>query len=816
MIRIEQLKKTYDRGTRLAHEVLHGLSFDLPDTGFVCILGASGCGKTSLLNAIGGLDVFDSGKIITETAEITRGSSPEMERERNANFGYIFQNYYLLSEHSAAYNVFMGMHSMPLTKKEKMLRVKDALARVDMLRYRKRPVGELSGGQQQRVAIARAIARRPRVIFADEPTGNLDEANTMNICTILKELSRESLVIMVTHEERIARFFADRIITLSDGQIASDSTDWTRGTMDAGAKDTLYAGDYAEKTVTQDEVSLRVLTAEGAAPVALTVIAEADRIVIKVDDPRIVLCSEATAPRLVEGKRPILNAESLVAPKTEAKNAPKETGGRVKKQLELSLLMSEVRTLVSGKKLRRFGTGLFIILLSLILSLSMAYVSSIAHIEPEDFITTDSHTVHLDFGIGEKLGWPWNIKPYMDEYLNLLSGSGLDFDMIPVSGTVFEYVDSTFPQYGSLYVEFPLANYVNVSRLDEETLILGRMPETSTEVVIDRWVVEHALSIPGILQNVIPDASYFLGRTLDIRSSPYAVTVVGICDSGEPDIYMSTEALVSIASAGTEIMTLSEFRERTGYSAVDSLGVDECIVLTDYAGSMYRNKVGYLFTTHSGYNFTIVDVLNETDDSITAKIIISDEGLEEFYRAVLLKTEEVILWCADKAAMHALLAEGLPEEMTPYFRMTVTDAYATAYNAYKEQTMARLDAKTIVAIAVTALALVMLYLMQRSKIRERMDLIAVYRLLGIPKRNLLFIFCTESLTLTLKYALPTVLVVWGALKGLTFADVDMYYPIWVAGLTLLLILACRLLIAALPVLRLLRQPPAKLAAKYDF
>ena len=111
MIRVENLNKAYDRRTRHANKVIHGMSFTLPDRGFVCILGASGCGKTSLLNAIGGLDSFDSGKIITDTAEIKRAGSRTMERERNSSFGYIFQNYYLLSEHSAAYNVYIGMPS---------------------------------------------------------------------------------------------------------------------------------------------------------------------------------------------------------------------------------------------------------------------------------------------------------------------------------------------------------------------------------------------------------------------------------------------------------------------------------------------------------------------------------------------------------------------------------------------------------------------------------------------------------------------------------------------------------------------------------
>ena len=120
MIKVENLKKVYDKGTRHANEVLHNLSFELPDTGFVCILGTSGSGKTSLLNAIGGLDTFDSGSIITENTEIKKSLSKEMERERNANFGYIFQNYYLLSEHSVAYNVFLGMHSLNIPYDEKL------------------------------------------------------------------------------------------------------------------------------------------------------------------------------------------------------------------------------------------------------------------------------------------------------------------------------------------------------------------------------------------------------------------------------------------------------------------------------------------------------------------------------------------------------------------------------------------------------------------------------------------------------------------------------------------------------------------------
>lgn len=173
MIEIKNLNKTYDRKSRNANHVLHDISLTLPDVGFVCIIGASGCGKTSLLNAVGGLDSFDGGQITALETTVSKSGTREYERERDNSFSYIFQNYYLLPDHSVAYNVYLGLHALALTHKERLARVKEALGAVNMSRYSRRKVGELSGGQQQRVAIARAIARRPRVIFADEPTGSV-------------------------------------------------------------------------------------------------------------------------------------------------------------------------------------------------------------------------------------------------------------------------------------------------------------------------------------------------------------------------------------------------------------------------------------------------------------------------------------------------------------------------------------------------------------------------------------------------------------------------------------------------------------------
>ncbi len=822
MIRIDNLSKTYDIGTRAANEVLHGLSFTLPDTGFVCILGASGCGKTSLLNAIGGLDSFDSGTITTDTAVITRSGSSEMEIERNTNFGYIFQNYYLISDHSATYNIYLGMHSMPLSKKEKMKRVRDALEKVDMYRYRKRPVGQLSGGQQQRIAIARAIARNPKVIFADEPTGNLDEANTMNICSILKELSLESLVIMVTHEERIAKFYADRIITLDGGRIVSDSSEWTRGTMDAGEKDTIYSGDYSEERYSSNGLSIRLLTSDNSRSVNLTVVSENDRIIIKVDDPRIAICSEVNAsPKLVDGNRPVLTSDSFK--RSEIKTAPdKEEDGEKQRRsgLGFAFLIKEARFLVSDKKLGKLGTGIFIILLSLMIAMSVADIITVASIDPEDFIITDSHVLEFSFHRGSELPSEiWGLEPYRIEFMNYLESSGLDFDYIMHTDQYFNFTDDTVTQLGDLSLPLWGAGYVDISRLDPDNILYGRMPERSDEVVIDRWVIDKLLETDGIIQNVIPNAEYFLGKKLSIDKKTYSPTIVGICDSNEPNIYMSLSAMLSLSAGGLEVMPFSEFKSITGYTKYESLEPGECIALAENAGTIYMQYIGKEYRVSPKHLLFVKDSVISTDKSFTAKFVIADDYLPVIYEEMIGRNDNFSIWCADKDAAKSLLDAPLPEDLEGLLDVDYTDHYAEDYAEYESKTLAKIDARKIVTITALTLSIVMLYFMQRSKVNERMDIVAVYRLLGIPKKDLMTIFAVESLTLTLRYSIPTVLITWAGINIASLIEdigLDMIYPFWAVGVTLISILAVRVLLAVLPVLRLLLKQPARIAAKYDF
>ncbi len=515
MIQIDHLNKTYDRGHRGANQVLHDISFTLPETGFVCILGASGCGKTSLLNAIGGLDSFDSGKLSTGNVQVSRYGTRAYEAERNRSFGYIFQNYYLLMDHSVGYNVYLGLHSLDLSHREKLSRVRLALQAVDMERYIRRTVGELSGGQQQRIAIARALARKPRIIFADEPTGNLDEANTLNICTLLRKISKQSLVVMVTHEERIANFFADRIITLSQGRIQNDTTQWQRKDLAAEGAKTLYAGDYSQQTLQAEGIQLRLLREPGAAPVELTLLAAKDRIVIKLSDSRTISCgTPQELPVLAEGRRPTLTLEALDQQEDRCAlfSQPEAPQTKAGAGLTGAMMAGEAKHLSRGTGLHRLGMKLFLVLLTVLTVLTVADFLTVSSLDPEDFIQTDSHILEFEVGYGSSLRAEDSLlQDLVFDYMEYLSQADVAMEFIPhVPANATYSAADLFPQMSELSLAFGSVSYVPLEYFDESTLLYGRLPQRSNEIVVDRWVLDAVASQEGIIQNAIPDASYFL------------------------------------------------------------------------------------------------------------------------------------------------------------------------------------------------------------------------------------------------------------------------------------------------------------------
>ena len=222
MLELKGITKDYAAGENVVH-ALKGISVTFRDREFVSILGQSGCGKTTLLNIIGGLDQYTRGDLVINGRSTKSYRDRDWDTYRNHSVGFVFQSYNLIPHQTVLANVEMALLLSGTPKAERRRRAEEALARVGLSEHLKKRPNQLSGGQMQRVAIARAIVNDPEIILADEPTGALDTDTSVEVMEILKELSRDRLVIMVTHNPQLAEEYSDRIVRIKDGLITSDS-----------------------------------------------------------------------------------------------------------------------------------------------------------------------------------------------------------------------------------------------------------------------------------------------------------------------------------------------------------------------------------------------------------------------------------------------------------------------------------------------------------------------------------------------------------------------------------------------------------------
>ncbi len=222
MLKLCEIKKDYLAGENTVH-ALKGISLEFRKSEFVSILGPSGCGKTTLLNIIGGLDQYSSGDLIIDGVSTKNYGDRDWDAYRNHSIGFVFQSYNLIPHQTVLQNVEIALTLSGVEKKERRERAIHALESVGLGDQLKKKPSEMSGGQMQRVAIARALVNNPDIILADEPTGALDTETSVSVMDILKEVAKERLVIMVTHNPELAEKYSTRIIKMLDGNILNDS-----------------------------------------------------------------------------------------------------------------------------------------------------------------------------------------------------------------------------------------------------------------------------------------------------------------------------------------------------------------------------------------------------------------------------------------------------------------------------------------------------------------------------------------------------------------------------------------------------------------
>ncbi len=222
-IRLDHVTRHYTMGEAVIRAV-DDVSLDLPSGEFLALLGSSGSGKSTLLNLMAGLDRPTSGAVIAHGQDLSKVSSLELARYRRQTVGMVFQSFNLLPRMTLEENVELPLRLAEVDRGDRAARVRESLERVGLAKRIGHRPSELSGGEQQRAAIARALVNRPRILLADEPTGNLDSGTGESILTLLREIQKNPgmTIVMVTHERPLAERFADRLAVMGDGKLLSN------------------------------------------------------------------------------------------------------------------------------------------------------------------------------------------------------------------------------------------------------------------------------------------------------------------------------------------------------------------------------------------------------------------------------------------------------------------------------------------------------------------------------------------------------------------------------------------------------------------
>ena len=242
MLQLKRITKNYLSGDNEV-KALKGIDLEFRESEFVSILGQSGCGKTTLLNIIGVLDRYTSGDLVINGKSTKEFKDKDWDTYRNHSVGFVFQSYNLIPHQTVLANVELALTISGVGKEERRKRAIDALTKVGLGDQINKKPNQMSGGQMQRVAIARALVNDPDILLADEPTGALDSVTSVQVMEILKEISKDRLIIMVTHNPELAEKYSSRIIKLLDGKVTDDSNPYT-----ASKKDLDRARTKKEKT----------------------------------------------------------------------------------------------------------------------------------------------------------------------------------------------------------------------------------------------------------------------------------------------------------------------------------------------------------------------------------------------------------------------------------------------------------------------------------------------------------------------------------------------------------------------------------------
>ena len=806
MIKIEKIDKYFNRFKRNQIHVINNTSLEFGDNGLVALLGPSGSGKTTLLNVIGGLDKVRRGKIYINGRKITGRLQGSIDKTRNLNIGYIFQDYKLVEDLSVYDNVSLALKMVGIKdKKEIDKRVCYVLDKVGMLRYKKRPCSMLSGGERQRVGIARAIVKNPSIIIADEPTGNLDSKNSVEIMNIIKAISKEKLVVLVTHEVNLAKFYADRIIELEDGKIIKDYKNKEQNELEYEMNNTLYLKDY--KYCIENN-GIRTYSDE-ASKLKINIVVTKNNIYIEtLDNKKIEVLDDNSSIEMVNDHHKNITKEDMEKYEFDYEKIINN------KRLKYSSIFNPITFITNGfikvleypilKKVLLAGfflSGIFIMY-------STSSMFTTLTVKDSNFVDTNKDYLIVDAK-----------KNSVDEFYNYANELGAEYVLPGDSQYSMNLKYDEFYQ-GSRYTAKISGSLSSLEMINENDIISGRMPENENEIVVDTLTLKQALKEETNKMIGLSKKEDFMNKNIIIDKMPNMM-IVGIVDKNSPSIYVNRNKMINLLfhydSDSMDSFSFDDIEGNTSSFDDYNLYFDkielkegrwpendyETIVPYENKESMKLNKE--VNKSINDRKLVVVGYYNSRDSY--TYYLVNSKMINDL---VIKKNKGMVIYSKDKDNTINLGKEK--------YNLSIKDSYMRSREKYVNSRRSSVKASLISSGIILAISLIEILLMMRSSFLSRIKEVGTYRAIGVKKKDIYIMFSGEIIAITTFAAIPGILICAYIIKKLSeMPELADYFMIngFVVILSILLVFVFNLVVGLIPVFNTIRKRPAEILSRTD-
>lgn len=802
MIRIDGINKYFYKNKKNQLHVINNTSLELSDKGLVTLLGPSGSGKTTLLNVIGGLDNFNSGSFDINGETITKRNYHKMDKIRNLSIGYIFQDYKLIDDMSVYDNVAISLKMCGIKDKSVIKeRVDYVLGVLDLYRYRKRPASTLSGGERQRVGIARAIAKNPDIVICDEPTGNLDSKNSIEIMNIIKYISKERLVILVTHEVELAEFYADRIIKLEDGKIIDDYKNENTKDLDYSMDNKIYLKDMKDhQKFKKDGVEINFYS-DDVKDIKLNLVVRDGNIYIETENAKgVEVINESSAHELVDDHYKKIDKsvyEKYQFKMGEFKNKKYSSVYNI-----FSMLKYGWDRIKNSSKVKKVYI-LCVAISAALVMYSMSSMFGITTIHEDDYLNTDKSYVSLDV---KKDG----IKAYED----IIKNDNVNY-VLPLTLNVDLYMpfDYYYQAVGQrTFLEKIVLSSKDNIRSDE--LISGRVPNEKNEIVVDKMLYEKNKSISyfGLIGVFSPED--MIGKYIELSNGEkYYIT--GITDAKAALIYVDKSELVKFIRYGVNnydyinndlerVISPSLYNEKITLESGNMPIGELDIVLPAFMKGQYHIgdtieevKIGEVKTKVVGFH--------DMSGDMSEDYLLSDEGLFKLY---LSNSESLTVSVRDK--------DKFIDEMAGKY--VVRDLEKENKKRYMLDRKEMVQSILLASAVFLAITLGLVYMMVRASFLSRIKEVGILRAIGIKRTDIYRMFAGEIVMITLiggGVGSIGMYYILNALSKISMFEVKILINPAIGILSFIILFLFHLVVGLMPVYFTIRKTPASILSRKD-